>query len=132
MNELKDLKSIADEYPPSVHHALADLLGEYNRLTANNLFSDNKSIILNTKLDEVITVLFLKYNIVVYNDVEPFVDPHNNEEIIFQYASKWCNTTMGWNGRIYIARGVHSKTPILAKYKIVLESIKWLIEHPRL
>lgn len=52
--------------------------------------------------DEVIDWLRRKYNIVIYNKIEPFVDPidDTHKTILFKYGIKLCDTKhLGWNGR---------------------------------
>lgn len=54
-------------------------------------------------VDETIDWLRRKYNIVIYNKVEPFVDPtdQTHKTILFRFGVKRCDTTnLGWNGRI--------------------------------
>ena len=53
--------------------------------------------------DEVIDWLRRKYNVVIYNKVEPFVDPtdDSHKKILFKYGVKRCDVNhLGWNGRI--------------------------------
>ena len=52
--------------------------------------------------DEAIDWLRRKYNIIIYNKIEPFVDPIDNthKTILFKYGVKLCDTQhLGWNGR---------------------------------
>ena len=54
-------------------------------------------------IDEVIDWLRRKYNIVIYNKIEPFVDPTDDthKKILFKYGVKRCDINhLGWNGRI--------------------------------
>lgn len=54
-------------------------------------------------VDEVIDWLRRKYNIVIYNKIEPFVDPADDthKTILFKYGVKRCDVNhLGWNGRI--------------------------------
>lgn len=53
--------------------------------------------------DEVIDWLRRKHNVVIYNKVEPFVDPtdDSHKKILFKYGIKRCDVNhLGWNGRI--------------------------------
>ena len=53
-------------------------------------------------VDEAIDWLRRKYNIIIYNKVEPFVDPidDTHKTILFKYGIKLCDTHhLGWNGR---------------------------------
>ena len=74
-------------------------------------------------VDEVIDWLRRKYNIVVYNKIEPFVDPidDTHKTILFKYGVKRCDINhLGWNGRIDLG------TTRLAKnvYSLKRETIK--------
>lgn len=54
-------------------------------------------------VDEVIDWLRRKYNIVIYNKIEPFVDPTDDthKNILFKYGVKRCDVNhLGWNGRM--------------------------------
>ena len=54
-------------------------------------------------VDEAIDWLRRKYNIVIYNKIEPFVDPTDDthKKILFKYGVKRCDINhLGWNGRI--------------------------------
>lgn len=109
---------------PRIKNAFNDILGEILKERKENLISKNA-----VSIDEVIEHLRKQYNIVIYNDVEPFVDPLHEGHIVYQYSSKWCNLRDGWNGRIYIARKIFNHNPNLAKFQIVEETIKWMINN---
>lgn len=54
-------------------------------------------------IDEAIDWIRRKYNIVIYNKIEPFVDPTDDthKKILFKYGVKRCDVNhLGWNGRI--------------------------------
>jgi hypothetical protein len=67
-------------------------------------------------VDETIDWLRRKYNIIVYDKIEPFVDPtdQTHKTILFRFGVKRCDrTNLGWNGRMYIgetrlARNIYS------------------------
>lgn len=53
-------------------------------------------------IDEAIDWLRRKYNIIIYNQIEPFVDPTDtsHKSILFKFGVKKCDTNnLGWNGR---------------------------------
>jgi hypothetical protein len=53
-------------------------------------------------VDETIDWLRRKYNLIVYNQIEPFVDPTDtsHKSILFKFGVKKCDTNnLGWNGR---------------------------------
>ena len=79
-------------------------------------------------VDEVIDWLRRKYNIVVYNKIEPFVDPidDTHKTILFKYGVKRCDINhLGWNGRIDLG------TTRLAKnvYSLKRESINIALKY---
>ena len=66
----------------------------------NDKYSHGYSI---PTIDEAIDWLRRKYNIVIYNKIEPFVDPTDDthKKILFKYGVKRCDVNhLGWNGRI--------------------------------
>lgn len=53
-------------------------------------------------VDEAIDWIRRKYNIIIYNQIEPFVDPTDtsHKSILFKFGVKKCDTNnLGWNGR---------------------------------
>lgn len=63
---------------------------------------NNSSTIGVPTIDEVIDWLRRKYNIIIYNQIEPFVDPTDtsHKSILFKFGVKKCDTNnLGWNGR---------------------------------
>ena len=79
-------------------------------------------------VDEAIDWLRRKYNIVVYNKIEPFVDPvdDTHKTILFKYGVKRCDINhLGWNGRIDLG------TTRLAKnvYSLKRESINIALKY---
>ena len=53
-------------------------------------------------VDEAIDWIRRKYNIVIYNQIEPFVDPTDtsHKSILFRFGVKKCDiNNLGWNGR---------------------------------
>ena len=83
--------------------------------TVWNHNSDNACLSIPTA-DETIDWLRRKYNIIIYNKIEPFVDPidDTHKTILFKYGVKLCDTQhLGWNGRTdlgttRLAPNVHS------------------------
>ena len=79
----------------------------------NNRTKDSVSV---PTIDEAIDWLRRKYNIIIYNKIEPFVDPidDTHKTILFKYGVKLCDTHhLGWNGRTdlgttRLASNVHS------------------------
>lgn len=78
--------------------------------------------------DEAIDWLRRKYNLIIYNKIEPFVDPtdDSHKTILFKYGVKLCDTQhLGWNGRVDIG------TTRLASnvYSLKREAINIAIKH---
>ena len=79
-------------------------------------------------VDEVIDWLRRKYNIVIYNKIEPFVDPtdESHKKILFRFGVKRCDTNhLGWNGRLYIGE-TRMSTNV---YSLKREAINIAIEY---
>lgn len=77
-------------------------------------------------VDEAIDWIRYKFNIVIYNAHEPFVDPRTNSYIMYTFKAKLCNTKLGWNGRQYIGRGRQSKNIYAAKRDAISLVIRYL------
>ena len=81
----------------------------------------------NVSLDGVIDWLRRKHNIVIYNSIEPFVDPvSDNHHILYRFSVKYCNLRDGWNGREYIGESKLTKNIYTAKKQAITLAIKWL------
>lgn len=78
-------------------------------------------------VDQIIDFLRKKYNIVIYNKIEPFVDPKTHN-IVFRFAVKWCNMRDGWNGRQYIGETELTSDIYYAKRQAIDIAIKYLKE----
>ena len=79
-------------------------------------------------VDEAIDWLRRKYNVVIYEYMEPFVDPRvdNPNRILYKYAVKWCNTRDGWNGRVYAGESNLLANIYTAKREAIMIAIKWI------
>lgn len=81
-------------------------------------------------VDEAIDFLRRKYNVIIYNAMEPFVDPTAKKPtILFRYKIKWCNLRDGWNGRCYIGSTELTKYPNTGKKTALRIAIKWIKQH---
>lgn len=81
-------------------------------------------------LDDVIDWFRRKHNIIIYNSIEPFVDPtSNNHDILYRFSVKHCNLRDGWNGREYIGESKLTKNIYTAKKQAITLAIKWLKQH---
>lgn len=79
--------------------------------------------------DEVIDWLRHKYNIVIYNKVEPFVDPTNDSHktILFKYGVKRCDVNhLGWNGRIDLGTTRLAKNVYSLKREAINIALKYI------
>lgn len=76
-------------------------------------------------VDEVIDWLRRKHHIVIYDKIEPFVDPKTNA-ILYRMAVKKCNLRDGWNGRIYIGESRLTKNIYAAKREAIWLAIRWI------
>ena len=85
-------------------------------------------------VDEAIDWIRRKFNVVIYNSFEPFVDPTDkNKHITYGYSVKFCDTEFGWNGRIYIGRGRDSYDMYAAKRNAITTALKYIknVKHRR-
>jgi hypothetical protein len=80
-------------------------------------------------VDEAVDWLRRKYNIVIYNKIEPFVDPTDltHKTILFRYGIKRCDTTnLGWNGRLYIGETRLDKNVYSLKREAITIALKYI------
>lgn len=80
-------------------------------------------------VDEVIDWLRRKYNIVIYNKVEPFVDPTDDthKKILFKYGVKRCDINhLGWNGRIDLGTTRLSTNVYSLKREAITIALKYI------
>lgn len=85
-------------------------------------------------IDEVIDWLRRKYNIVVYNKIEPFVDPtdETHKTILFKYGIKRCDINhLGWNGRIDLGVTRLSKNVYSLKREAITIALKYIKSQKR-
>ena len=81
-------------------------------------------------VDEAIDFIRRKYNVIIYNAMEPFVDPTAKKPaILFRYKIKWCNLRDGWNGRCYIGSTELTKYPNTGKKTALRIAIKWIKQY---
>lgn len=79
--------------------------------------------------DEVIDWLRRKHNIVIYNKVEPFVDPidDTHKTILFKYGVKRCDINhLGWNGRIDLGTTRLAKNVYSIKREAIGIALKYI------
>lgn len=78
-------------------------------------------------VDEAIDWLRRKYNIVIYNAIEPFVDPTAKKpRILYRYSVKKCNLRDGWNGRKYIGESKLVENIYSAKRQAIMLAIRYI------
>lgn len=76
--------------------------------------------------DQVIDWLRANHNVIIYNAVEPVVDPKNSGKILYRFAIKWCNKRDGWNGRIYIGTTRFAANIYSLKREAITKALQWL------
>ena len=76
-------------------------------------------------VDDVIDWLRRVHKIVIYDKIEPFVDP-KTRTILYRMAVKKCNLRDGWNGRIYIGESKLTKNIYAAKREAIWLAIRWI------
>lgn len=76
-------------------------------------------------VDSVIDYLRKKHNVIIYNSMEPFVDPHTNK-ILYRFSVKFCNIRDGWNGRQYIGQSTMTCNIYSAKRQAIWLAIRWI------
>lgn len=82
-------------------------------------------------VDEVIDWLRRKHNIIIYNKIEPFVDPadQTHKTILFRFGVKQCDTKhLGWNGRVNIGETRLSKNVYSLKREAVNIALKYILK----
>lgn len=82
-------------------------------------------IYVSLEVDSVIDWLRRKYNIVIFNSMEPFVDPKSGK-ILYRYSAKYCNLRDGWNGRKYIGTSTLTSNIYSAKRQAIWLAIRWI------
>lgn len=78
-------------------------------------------------LDKLIASLRDSYDVIIYNAMEPFVDPQTHH-ILYRYKVKWCNKRDGWNGRIIIGTSDLTDNVIHAKEQAVKLALCWVAD----
>jgi len=85
-------------------------------------------------IDEAIDWLRRKYNIVIYNKIEPFVDPtdETHKTVLFKYGIKRCDCNhLGWNGRIDLGVTRLSKNVYSLKREAITIALKYIKSQKR-
>ncbi len=83
------------------------------------------TIYVDFNVDSVISWLLKKYKVVIYNSMEPFVDPIS-KKILYRYSVKYCNLRDGWNGREYIGKSKLTSNIYAAKRQAIWLAIRWI------
>ena len=79
-------------------------------------------------VDEIIDRIRIKYNVIIYHKAAPFVDASG--KIIYNFAAKYCNPNMGWNGRIYInTPSTWDFNIYQAKRRAIRAAARWILAH---
>ena len=78
--------------------------------------------------------MFVDIHIVVYNKVEPFVDPidDTHKTILFKYGVKRCDINhLGWNGRIDLGTTRLAKNVYSLKREAINIALKYIKSQKR-
>lgn len=78
-------------------------------------------------IDRAIDSLRKRYNIVIYNTAEPFVNADGKIE--YGFSVKKCNPKWGWNARTYIGKSKWRTNIYQAKREAINIAIKWILSH---
>ena len=119
------LKELGFKEPTSCYYldSVDGLLAGFIKIRNND-----KNHISVPTIDEAIDWLRRKYNIVIYNKIEPFVDPTDDthKKILFKYGVKRCDVNhLGWNGRMDLGSS-RLNTNV---YSLKREAINLAIKH---
>lgn len=82
-------------------------------------------VLLVPTVDDVVDWLRKKHHIIIYNCVEPFVDPVDGR-IKYGYKVKKCNKKWGWNYREYVGNRVISHDCYAAKRVCIWNAIRYI------
>lgn len=82
-----------------------------------------KAILSVPSVDQAIDWLRRKFNIIIFDFADPFVDPIKNA-IVYCYGVKLCNKKWGWNQRKYIGQSNWSRNPYAIKRQAI-----WIALH---
>lgn len=90
-------------------------------------YGGERRLISQPSVDQAIDWLRRKFNIIIYNAIEPFVDPTvKKPRILYRYSVKWCNLRDGWNGRKYIGESKLIENPYVAKRQAIMIAIRYI------
>lgn len=81
-------------------------------------------------VDEAIDWLRKKFNIVIHDKVDPFVDP-TSMKITYIHQVKFCNTKHGWNFREFIYRGTPRTNVYVSKRICIQKALDYLFNTKR-
>lgn len=76
-------------------------------------------------VDEAIDWIRRKHNVIIANKAIPFINPVTNK-IVYSFTVKWCNSYMGWNGRITIGHSHWNSDCYVSKREAITLALKWI------
>lgn len=95
-------------------------------------YGGERRLTLQPNVDQAIDWLRRKFNVIIYNAIEPFVDPTvKKPRILYRYSVKWCNFRDGWNGRKYIGESKLIENPYVAKRQAIMIAIRYIKERQK-
>lgn len=77
-------------------------------------------------INNAIYMLARLYNVIIYNNMEPYVSPITNK-ITYCYAVKKCDINRGWNFRVFIGKSEYYSDEVIAKLEAVIIAYNYLI-----
>lgn len=87
--------------------------------------------IFSVNLDEVIDELRIRYRIVIYNSVAPYVDPMTNDgTILYRFTTKLCSM-QGYNFREILGKSIQTPNIYVAKRQAIAWAINYLLKTRR-
>ena len=78
-------------------------------------------------VDQAIDYIRRKYNIIIFDATEPFVDLNKNS-IMYSYKVKLCNKKWGWNYRKYIGKSKWSADSYAMKRQALWIAFRYIIK----
>ena len=77
-------------------------------------------------VDEAIDWLRRKFCIIVYDAVEPYVNPTTHRTILYSYKVKYCSLNWGWNQRKILGRTKSSPNSYATKRQALWIALRYI------
>lgn len=105
------------------------MIGTLDPMTRYNLYLIGINCCQWTTVDKIIDEFRKKYNIIIYNKAEPFVQPTGNKhKILYCFAVKKCypNEPNGWNKREYLGESQWCENIYETKRQAIKIALKYV------